>query len=375
MLELRGKYNTAKVFTVNIDSNGIGQIITLMSEPFVKDSQVRIMPDVHAGEGAVVGFTMTVSAVAIPSLVGADIGCGMETAALGVQDIDLEKVDEAAHFAAGIRKKTGGSHPYNDKIDWASLRCFGKIDIGMAKSSMATLGGGNHFIELGRGSDGRLYLVVHSGSRRFGRQISLFYQKKAQDYCRENKQRLIEEGRFCNDWNHTFIEGNLFDDYISDLKAAQNFALLNRQAIIEAIAGFLGVEIKETFSTIHNYIDTDAMILRKGAISAQKDERVLIPMNMRDGSLLCVGKGNPDWNFSAPHGAGRIMSRSEAKTAVSLEEFIESMKGVYSSTISQSTIDESPFVYKPIDEIIENVADTVDVIDIIKPIYNFKAGK
>jgi RNA-splicing ligase RtcB len=299
----------------------------------------------------------------------------METAALAESDIDLDALNRAVRglIPAG-RKGRERTHPFAEKMNTDELRCLKDIHIGWAMRGMGTLGGGNHFIELDRGGDGKLYLVVHSGSRYFGKQVADHYIKQAKAYYMEHQPELIKQNLHKIDINLAYVEGVLFDDYINDMKLAQTFAELNRQAIIGDIVGALGLTVAEQFATVHNYIDMEHMILRKGAISAQAGERILIPMNMRDGSLLCAGKGNPDWNYSAPHGAGRLMSRRAAKETISMEDYREAMKDVYSTSVDQSTIDESPFAYKPMDEILANIGDTADVLDVLKPLYNFKAG-
>lgn len=376
MMELTGKYNTAKVFTYDIDSETTGQIIKILNQPFIKDSKVRMMPDVHAGSAATVGTTLTVTNKVAPGLIGTDIGCGMETILLKDENIDLSKLDSVIHDLIPAGRKTREKfHKFADEIDWETLRCIKKIYVGAAKRSMGTLGGGNHFIELDCGSDGKLYLIIHTGSRYFGKQIAEYYQKRAKEYYKDHQSELISLGLHKINIELAYLEGRLFDDYINDMALAQTFSVLNRQAIGGDIVKAMGLTVAEKFTTIHNYIDMEHMILRKGAISAQAGERVLIPMNMRDGSLLCMGKGNSDWNFSAPHGAGRLMSRRNIKDMISLEEYVESMKDIYSTTVNQSTLDESPFAYKPMEEIISNIGGTVDIVDILRPLYNFKSSE
>jgi len=300
--------------------------------------------------------------------VGVDIGCGMETVLLKDKRLELQQLDKVIHefIPAGfsIRREP---HHFNDEIDLASLKCAKHMDLNRAALSIGTLGGGNHFIEVDKDDDGQFYLVVHSGSRNLGKQVCVYYQNlAADDLGRKGKgaDRVL-----------AYIEGQAFDDYLHDMAIVQRYAELNRKAIIRELEKRVKFKIIEQFTTIHNYIDLDSMILRKGAISAQAGERVLIPMNMRDGSLICVGKGNPDWNYSAPHGAGRLMSRSAAKDSITLSMFEKAMKGVFSSTINKATIDEAPFAYKPMEEIVANIEDTADIVKMIKPIYNFKAGQ
>jgi RNA-splicing ligase RtcB len=396
MIELRGKYNTAKVFTDNIEPEAISQIINLLNQEFALGSQIRIMPDTHAGAGCTIGTTMTIADKVVPNLVGEDIGCGMETVLLADKHVELQKLDKVIHEAVPAGFETRDQpHPFMDEINLAELCCAGHVNRGRAELSMGTLGGGNHFIELDRDNDGQCYLVVHSGSRNLGKQVAEYYQKAAAkdlEKRRNDGSKLIAElkaqGRESEieielrkreflkvDRNLAFAEGKLFGDYIHDMVITQRYAVLNRQAIVKEIVKRMKFKVEDSFTTIHNYIETETMILRKGAISARSGERVLIPINMRDGSLICVGKGNQDWNQSAPQGAGRLMSRSAARESITLSQFRESMEGIYSTTINKSTIDESPFAYKPMDEIVANVAETVEIVKIIKPVYNFKAAE
>lgn len=374
MIELQGKYNTAKVFTDNIEQEAISQIINLLNQEFVQGSQIRIMPDTHAGAGCTIGTTMTITDKVVPNLVGLDIGCGMETVILRDTHVELQQLDKVIHehIPAGfsIRRKP---HMFMEEVNLNELRCSNQVNLNRAELSLGTLGGGNHFIELDKDDDGRLWLVVHSGSRNLGKQVAEYYQKAA--------AKNLEKKRIKVDKNLAFAEGQLFDDYIHDMAITQRYAELNRKAIVREIVKQMKFKVEDSFTTIHNYIETspsqglDARILRKGAISAKAGERVLIPINMRDGSLICIGRGNPDWNYSAPHGAGRRMSRSAAKGSITLSQFKESMEGIYSSTLNKSTIDEAPFAYKPMDEITANIADTAEIIQIIKPLYNFKAAE
>lgn len=399
MIILNGKYNSAEVFTENIDNQAIAQIIALCSQPFSAGSKIRIMPDVHAGSGCTIGTTMTITDKVVPNLVGVDIGCGMETAVLKEKHIELQKLDKLIYekIPSGfeIRQKP---HRFAEKIDLSELYCIEHINPVRAELSIGTLGGGNHFIEADKGSDGKIYIVIHSGSRHLGVEVAKYYQNEA--YRRLNKSsakevqelidRLKAEGRerqiqqelkkLANTKRTdvpkhlAYTEGELFFHYIHDMKLVQKFAEINRQAMMTEIIKGMGLHITESFTTIHNYIDTNSMILRKGAVSAQKGERLLIPVNMRDGSLLCTGKGNADWNYSAPHGAGRLMSRSEAKESFTVSEYKKQMKGIYTTSVNSGTLDECPMAYKSIEDIVNNIGDTVEINDIIKPIYNFKAG-
>lgn len=400
MLELQGKYNSAKIFTEIIDEGAVSQIITLLNQPMSQEQTVRIMPDVHAGAGCTIGTTMTVTDKIVPNLVGVDIGCGMETVRLKEKHIEVMQLDKLIYKAIpsgfSIREKP---HRYSEKIDLAKLFCYDKINPVRAERSIGTLGGGNHFIEADKGSDGAVYIVIHSGSRHLGVEVAKYYQEEA--YRRLNKSsqsdvneliaKMKSEGRQkqlgaeikkLKSTKRTsvpkelaYAEGELFEQYIHDMKIVQEFAAINRQAMMDEIIKGMGLHVIEQFTTVHNYIDTDSMILRKGAVSAKKDERLLIPINMRDGSLICKGKGNPDWNFSAPHGAGRLLSRSQAKHSLTVSEFKKQMSGIYTTSVNAGTLDESPMAYKTMEDIVDNIGDTAEILDIIKPIYNFKAGE
>jgi len=368
MIELKGTHNTAKVFTDNLEQNTLVQIEHLLNQEFTSGSKIRVMPDAHAGMGCTIGTTMTITDKIVPNLVGVDIGCGMETAVLRDKRIELTQLDKAIHqyIPAGfsIRKTP---HHFNEEIDLHALRCAKRVDLNRAVLSIGTLGGGNHFIELGKDAGDRLYLVVHSGSRNLGKQVCELYQNAAAD-------SLGRKGKGA-DRVLAYLAGPLFDDYLHDMGIVQRYADLNRKAIVRELEKRVKFKIAEQFTTVHNYIDIGMMILRKGAISAREGERVLIPMNMRDGSLVCSGKGNEDWNYSAPHGAGRIMSRTAAKQQITLSQYEKSMKGIYSSTVNRSTLDEAPHAYKPMDEIIANIGDTAEIVEVVKPIYNFKAAE
>ena len=367
MIELQGKHNTAKVFTDSVEPSAIQQIEHLLDQEFIVGSNIRIMPDAHAGMGCTIGTTMTITDKVVPNLVGVDIGCGMETVLLKDKRLELAQFDKAVHqyIPSGFDIRSAPHH-YNNEIDLTALRCAKHIDMDRAVLSIGTLGGGNHFIELDKDDDGQLYLVVHSGSRNLGKQVCDYYQNAAAD-------SLNRKGKGA-DRVLAYLEGPLFDDYLHDMAIVQHYAELNRKAIVRELEKRMKFKITEQFTTVHNYIDLESMILRKGAISAKKDERVLIPMNMRDGSLICSGKGNEDWNFSAPHGAGRVMSRSAAKESITLTQYEKAMKGIYSSTVNRSTLDEAPFAYKPMEEIVANIGDTADIVNTIKPLYNFKAA-
>jgi len=368
MIELSGKYNTAKVFTDTAEQSALTQIEHLLNQEFIAGCKICVMPDAHAGMGCTIGTTMTIADKVVPNLVGVDIGCGMETVLLKDKRVELAQLDKAIHqyIPAGfkIRKEP---HHFNDEIDLTSLRCAKHVDLARAKFSIGTLGGGNHFIELDKDDKGQLYLVVHSGSRNLGKQVCDYYQNAAAD-------SLGRTGKGA-DRVLAYLEGAMFESYLHDMAIVQRYADLNRKAMVKELEKRVKFKIAEQFMTIHNYIDLDSMILRKGAISAQKGERVLIPMNMRDGSLICTGLGNEDWNYSAPHGAGRIMSRKVAKQSITLTQYEKAMTGIYSSTVNKSTLDEAPFAYKPMDEIVANIGDTADIVTVIKPLYNFKAAE
>ena len=363
---ISGRYNSAKVFTDTLEPEAKAQIMRLLDQPFAAGSSIRIMPDTHAGAGCTIGTTMTIRDKVVPNLVGVDIGCGMETVILTDSRLELHQLDKLIHAAIpsgfDIRDRT---HPFLAGVDLDRLRCRQVINLKRAQLSIGTLGGGNHFIEVDRDDQDRLYLVVHTGSRNLGKQTAEYYQQEA-------SRRLAGRGV---DKSLAYCEGQLLDDYLHDMSIIQQYADLNRKAILQEILHNLKLKAADRWTTIHNYIDLQDMVLRKGAISARAGERVLIPINMRDGSLICLGKGNPDWNQSAPHGAGRLMSRSQARRVITLGEYRRSMEGIFSSTVNASTLDEAAFAYKPIGEIIDNVADSVEIVRQIKPVYNFKAAE
>ena len=400
MLEVSGKYNQAKIFTDVVDQASIAQVIELCNQEFTAGSRIRLMPDVHAGAGCTVGTTMTITDRVVPNLVGVDIGCGMETARLREDRLELQKLDKLIRekIPSGFAVRSA-VHRYADQIDLEELCCYRHVQMLRAEKSIGTLGGGNHFIEVDRDEEGQLYVVIHSGSRRLGLEVAKYYQEEGYKVLNQTDQasldRLIAEMRAAGRQKDiqkelkrrksqkltriprplAYVAGALFDQYIHDMKLVQHFARLNRQAMLDEIVKGMKLHVEEQFTTIHNYIDTDAMILRKGAVSARAGERLLIPINMRDGSLLCVGKGNEDWNCSAPHGAGRLMSRGEAKQSFTVSEFKKQMDGVYTTSVSQSTLDECPMAYKGMGDILENIGPTAQVDKIIRPIYNFKAGQ
>ncbi|MGI6316858.1 MAG: RtcB family protein [Christensenellales bacterium] len=372
MFVIKGQYNEAKVFVSELEETARDQIQNLVNQPFIAGSKIRVMPDVHAGAGSTIGTTMTITDKVVPNLVGVDIGCGMltcELAGLTETDLDYPRLDRLirAQIPSGyrIRRKP---HAFTEQTQLFDLRCRegGRNDnhlkLDRALLSIGTLGGGNHFIEINRDRDGKLYLVIHSGSRHLGLQVALYYQRLAAGLQPKMERDLA------------YLEGAPMDDYLHDMKIMQDYAVRNRKAMAEIILTGMDWQASSRFTTIHNYIELETMILRKGAISARAGEMVLIPLNMRDGSLLCVGKGNPDWNFSAPHGAGRIMSRNEAKRVLTLRDFQSSMEGIYTTSIRKDTLDEAPMAYKSLDSLTEYLDQTVDILHHLTPIYNFKAG-
>ena len=402
MIEIIGKFNTAKCFATTLEDGVREQIQAVCDTEAFASSEIRIMPDVHAGKGCTIGTTMTITDKIVPAMVGVDIGCGMYTVYLGKIDIDFEKLDDAAHFIPCGRNVWEGR---SERFDLTSLRCYRNLrDTKRLERSLGTLGGGNHFIEVDVDEDGGKYLVIHSGSRNLGTQVADFYQQLAVDlnvgkeeYFKQREEIIRtykEEGRRTeiqatikalekefNAKNPTlprdlcYLYGSFMDDYLHDVDICQKFAERNRAKMAEIILERCGWSAVETFQTIHNYIDINEMILRKGSVSAKLGEKLLIPINMRDGSLICIGKGNEDWNFSAPHGAGRLMSRTAAFEKLTMEEYEKEMEGIYSTCVLPDTLDESPMAYKSMDEIIENIGPTADIVRRIKPIYNFKAAE
>lgn len=365
MIDLIGKYNSARVFTDKLDPGARVQILELLDQPFVAGSKIRIMPDVHVGAGCTIGTTMTIKDKVVPNLVGVDIGCGMETIVLAEKKLDLARLDQIINrlIPAGFATRRR-PHPFLDDADLQNLRCLHQINLNRARLSIGTLGGGNHFIEVDKDDDGTLYLVIHSGSRNPGKQVADYYQKKAAaSLAGKGIKRAL-----------AYCEGKLLDDYLNDMAIMQRYADTNRKAMRQVLVEAMDLTVTDSWTTVHNYIDLDSMILRKGAVSAQAGERILIPLNMRDGSLICLGKGNPDWNQSAPHGAGRLMSRRQARQAISMAEYEKSMTGIYTTSVSRDTLDEAAFAYKPLEEIAAHITPAAQIIKQIKPIYNFKAA-
>lgn len=399
MIEIKGKVNTAICFAKVIEDVAIDQIQRMCDYPFTENSRIRIMPDVHAGKGCTIGTTMTVIDKAVPNVVGVDIGCGMYTVNLGNSEIDMEQMDAAAHF---IPSGTDVWEGRKERFNLLDLRCYRELkDVKRLERSLGTLGGGNHFIEIDQALDGTKYLVIHSGSRNLGKQVAEHYQQLAidlnqgkEDYFTK-RDALIAEYKAAGRRNEIqaalkelhwkareatipedlcYLYGKYLEDYLHDVEICQKFARRSRELMAEIILGRLSLTALDAFHTIHNYIDTEEMILRKGAIAAHDGERVLIPINMRDGSVLAVGRGNPEWNYSAPHGAGRILSRTEAKETLDLEEYRREMATVYTTSVNEKTLDEAPMAYKSLSDIIDVISESVDIIEVLKPIYNYKAN-
>ena len=399
MLEIKGKISTAVCYAKVIEEEAIEQIRRMCDYEFTEGSQIRIMPDVHAGKGCTLGTTMTVKDKAVPNIVGVDIGCGMYTVNLGKGELNLEKLDEAAHFVPSGKNVWEGRQ---EKFDLTRLRCYRSLkDSKRLVRSLGTLGGGNHFIEVDRSEDGTNYLVIHTGSRNLGKQVAEIYQKLAIELHQGKEEYFVKRDALIAEykaagrkneiqaalkelkWQNRdllipedlcYLYGSYFEDYLADVEICQEFARRNREKIAEVLLERVGLTGSEAFHTIHNYIDTEEMILRKGAIAAHEGEKVLIPINMRDGSVLAIGKGNKEWNYSAPHGAGRLMSRTKAKENLSMQEYRKEMEGIYTTSVNEATLDEAPMAYKSIDDILDVIKESVTVIQVMKPIYNFKAS-
>ena len=398
-MEIKGKVATAIAYANVIEDAAIEQIRRMCDYAFTEGSKIRIMPDVHAGKGCTIGTTMTIHDKAVPNVVGVDIGCGMYTVRLLETEIDFEHLDDAAHYVPSGMNVWEGRR---ESFDLEALRCYRELkDAKRLQRSLGTLGGGNHFIEVDRASDGTLYLVIHTGSRNLGKQVAEYYQHLAvelnqgreeyfkkrdaliAEYKAAGRRKEIQAALKALHWadkplsvpeDLCFLYGEYLENYLHDVEICQRFARRNRELIAQILLERAGLTGADGFHTIHNYIDTDEMILRKGAIAAHKGEKVLIPINMRDGSVLAIGRGNLEWNYSAPHGAGRLMSRGAARETLSMEAYTEAMKGIYTTSVNPSTIDEAPMAYKSLEDIIDVIRDSVDVVDIMKPIYNFKAS-
>ncbi len=399
MLEIKGKVNTAICYARVIEDEAIEQVRRMCDYNFTEGSQIRIMPDVHAGAGCTIGTTMTVHDKAVPNVVGVDIGCGMYTVRLAEREIDLERLDATAHYIPSGMSVWEGRQ---ERFDLTGLRSYRVLkDTRRLERSLGTLGGGNHFIEVDAAADGTKYLVIHSGSRNLGKQVAEYYQRLAIDlnkgkeeylarrdaliaeYKAAGREKEIQQALKELHWSSheatipedlCFVYGQYLEDYLFDVEICQRFARRNREKMAEILMARSGLSAVDAFHTIHNYIDTKEMILRKGAIAAHEGEKVLIPINMRDGSVIAVGKGNPEWNYSAPHGAGRIMSRAKAKEVLDMASYKESMAGIYTTSVNEQTIDEAPMAYKSLEDIIDVIGDSVEILDIMKPVYNFKAS-
>ncbi len=396
---IQGKVASAIAYASVIEQEAVDQIRRMCDYDCTAGSTIRIMPDVHSGKGCTIGTTMTIRDKAVPNVVGVDIGCGMYTLHLNEAAVDFPRFDEAAHFIPS------GMHVWEgrkESFDLEALRCFRALkDTRRLQRSLGTLGGGNHFIEIDRATDGGLYLIIHTGSRNLGKQVAEYYQQLAvelnqgrEDYFKK-RDALIAEYKAAGRrgeiqaalkelrWNEKpltvpedlgYVYGTYLEDYLHDVEICQQFARRNREMIAEILLSRSGLSGGEAFHTVHNYIDTREMILRKGAIAAHKGEKVLIPINMRDGSVLAIGRGNPDWNYSAPHGAGRLMSRNTARQTLDMAAYENAMQGIYTTSVNPATLDEAPMAYKSLEDIIGVIQDSVDVVDVMKPVYNFKAA-
>lgn len=367
MIEINGKYASAKVFVDELEQSAEGQIKAMCDQPFTEGSKIRIMPDVHAGAGCTIGTTMTIGEYIVPNIVGVDIGCGMDVIKLEEKRVNLPKLDsfinENIPHGRDVRDRPHRGH---GRVNVLDLKCSKKINVGRAALSLGTLGGGNHFIEIDEDDEENLYLVIHTGSRNTGLQVAEYYQKKAYDLLGGKEQDIPYE--------LAYLQGEAKEDYLHDMALMQRFAAVNRQIIKEVILDGMKLHEADFFTTVHNYIDTEQMILRKGSVSAREGERLLIPLNMRDGALICTGLGNDDWNQSAPHGAGRLYARSDVASHFTVNAFKKSMDGIFTTCVSADTLDECPMAYKDAQTIIDAIGDTAKIEKQIKPIYNFKSS-
>ena len=400
MKEIQGKFSQAKIYTDVVDEKSLEQVQLLCDQPFTEGARIRMMPDIHAGAGCTIGTTMTITDKIVPNLVGVDIGCGMYAIQLEETSIDYAKLDDTIRacipFGREVRTE---NHAYVKEIPLKELRCLRMVNDRRAQRSVGTLGGGNHFIEVDRDENNKLWLVIHSGSRYLGLQVANAYQeqawqalngvsirdlremidrmkangerKKIQKTIEKMRKRVVSE----IPKDLAYLQGEDFEDYLHDMEIVQLYAVKNREAMADVIIREMHLTVADAFTTIHNYIDIPNRILRKGAVSAKLGETLLIPVNMRDGSLICRGKGNDDWNQSAPHGAGRLFSRKAAKEAFTVDEFTTSMQGIYTTSVCADTLDECPMVYNRMEDIVDNIGPTVDVLQVIRPEYNFKAAE
>ncbi len=397
-MKVKGAYTEAVIFTEDIEETALNQVKKLCDQKAFKDIKIRIMPDVHAGVGCVIGFTAELKGKVVPNLIGVDIGCGVVSVRLGKIKTDFDELDNYIrhNIPSGFKiNKIPLKIPEKLKIEIKKLSEKTGTNYERNLLSLGSLGSGNHFIEVGEDGSGAKWLMIHSGSRNFGLQIAQYHQRKAVKYCekivkelhweidkikdKKERERLFGEykhkiGEYEVEKSLAFVEGEDLEEYLHDMRIAQEYASLNRKLMAEKICKFFGVPMNDWFETVHNYINFEDRIIRKGAVSAKKGERLLIPFNMRDGGILAIGKGNPEWNFSAPHGAGRLMSRKKAKNSIDIKDFKKSMEGIYTTSVGMKTIDESPFAYKPFEDILEKVKESVEIVDMIKPIYNFKAA-
>lgn len=397
MIEINGRFTNAKIFAQTALQTAVDQIQELTDQAFMAGTKVRIMPDYHAGKGCVIGTTIQLQDRVVPNLVGIDVGCGVFVAQLDVPTVDFAQLDAIirTYVPSGqdIHKEVSPSRHFVE-FEGKQFRASGLKD-DYTNLSLGTLGGGNHFIELAKDEDDQHYLLIHTGSRYVGAKVANWHQKRAYENLRredltEKIEAMKQQGRqqeiqsMLQAYKEqtpfvpkdlSYLEGEAFHDYIHDMKIAQQFARMNRWTIAETIAKQMDWHFTDTFDTIHNYIDTETMTLRKGAVRANKDEKLVIPMNMRDGSLICIGKGNAEWNYSAPHGAGRMFSRRAAKKALNMADFKDTMQGIWTTSVNEETLDEAPMAYKPMTEITSAIGETVDIVKVIKPVYNFKASE
>lgn len=380
METIKGAYTSAHIYTTNnnetaIDQYAMAQLQMICDHESSKGCCIRVMPDVHPGKVGTIGLTMTIGERIIPNLIGIDIGCGMTLAQIKGKKNEYQKLDTVIRDSvpSGFNNRSK-AHRFADEFDFNALRCASHVRTDKAILSLGSLGSGNHFIEVDKDEDGNLYVVIHTGSRHLGKEVTEYYLNEGQKYLMDNGIDVPYE--------ITWLEGKLKEDYLHDLQIVQQFASLNREIILDELVKGMKWKILDSYECIHNYVDASeetlntfgAPMLRKGAISAKKDEQVIIPINMRDGIILGTGLGNTEWNCSAPHGSGRIMKREDVKNNFTVSAFKTEMKGIYSSCIGKDTLDEAPFAYRPIDEIAEVISDTVTINKIIRPVYNFKAG-